>query len=354
MQVDGEPISTDELTAALDAVRQAEEQLPSDAAGVTFFEVATAVGFLHFARRGVEVGVIEVGLGGRFDSTNVCSPLVALITSISYDHTHLLGDKLASIAREKAGIIKPGHPTVSGVTAPEAEEVIVETCRERGSPLRQLGRDFTLTYEPGKVTADSDRQPRVAVVTAERTWPAMDLGLLGAHQAANAAVAVACVEEMRQHGLPVPDTAVVEGLAGVVWPARLEVLGRRPLVVLDCAHNVASARALVETLEESFPPGRRLLIAAISSDKDVPGILQALAPSFSHAFLTRYVSNPRSVAPKKMGEMLERDTQLPFTICDDPAAAWKLAREMARPEDLICATGSVFLAGELRPLLLAP
>src|SRR5262249_10536539 len=152
----------------------------------TFFEVATCAGFLHFLRRRVDVAVVEVGLGGRFDSTNVCQPLVSLITSISFDHTRQLGNRLASIAREKAGIVKPGRPAVSGATGTEARAVIERTCRERRAPLRQLGVDFHYHYEPGRVTQDGDRRPRVQVVTDRRTWPLLQLGLLGDHQAANA------------------------------------------------------------------------------------------------------------------------------------------------------------------------
>src|SRR5262249_22185568 len=155
-----------------------------------------------------------------------------------FDHTQQLGNTLASIAREKAGIVKPGRPTVSGVREPEARQVIVEVCRERQAPLLELGRDFHYAYEPGQVTAAGDRPPRVRVTTGRRAWPVLEVGLLGEHQAANAAVAVAAVEELREAGLAVDDAAVAAGLASVRWPARLEVVGRRPLVVLDCAHNL--------------------------------------------------------------------------------------------------------------------
>ncbi len=349
-QVDGRPISTPELTALLGEVREAARrsaQLP------TFFEVATAVGLLHFVRRRVDAAVLEVGLGGRLDSTNVCRPAVALITSISFDHTDLLGDRLASIAREKAGIVKPGRPVVSGVTAPEARAVIEEVCRERRAPLAQLGADFLYRYEPGWVDAETTRRPRVEVVTGRRRWPAFELNLLGEHQAANAAVAVACVERLREQGWHLPDAAVAAGLAEVAWPARLEVLGRRPLVVLDCAHNVASAAALADTLRTSFAPTRRWLVFAGSGDKDLAGMFRVLAPLFEHAFLTRYSDSARGVPPEQLAGLLRAASDLPATCCTTPADAWRAARDRAGPDDLICVTGSVFLAGELRPLLLA-
>jgi dihydrofolate synthase/folylpolyglutamate synthase len=355
IQVDGQPISAEELTALLAVVRDVEPQInPTGGAGrsgLTFFEVAAGLGFLHFARRRVDVAVVEVGLGGRFDSTNVCRPLVSVITSISLDHTRQLGDKLASIAREKAGIVKSGRPVVSGVIAPEARPVIVQTCQQRRAPLRQLGPDFWFTCEPGRVAADVYRKPRARIVTSERAWPEMELGLLGEHQAANAAVTVACVEELRRLGLTIADAAVADGLAEVHWPARLEVLTRRPLVVLDCAHNVASVQALVDTLNESFPPGRRLLILAVSNDKDIAGMLRVLAPHFAHVYATRYRSSARALPPEQIAELL-RPAQVPCTICENPTQAWQAARAAARPEDLICITGSVFLAGELHPLVM--
>jgi dihydrofolate synthase/folylpolyglutamate synthase len=179
----------------------------------------------------------------------------------------------------------------------------------------------------------------------------MELALLGEHQAANAAVALACVEELRERGWRIGDAAVAAGLAGVDWPARLEVVGRRPLVVLDCAHNVASAQTVVDTLRQSFPPTRRLLVFAGSSDKDLAGMFRVLAPHFAHAFLARYGNNPRGVPAERLAEILRQTGNLPFTVCGTTAEAWQAARAAAGPDDLICVTGSVFLAGELRPLL---
>jgi dihydrofolate synthase/folylpolyglutamate synthase len=346
-QVDGRPVSEPELTALLNDVKGASRGLT----GLTFFEVATAVGFLHFVRRRADAAVVEVGLGGRFDSTNVCDPEVALIASISFDHTKLLGDRLALIAREKAGIVKPGRPAVSGATAAEPRAVIEEVCRRRGAPLRQLGVDFHFRCQPGQVTNEGLRRPRLTVRTWRRAWPEMELNLLGGHQAANAAVAVACVELLRQAGWHLPDAAVADGLATVTWPARLEVVGRRPLVVLDCAHNVASAQALADTLRESFPPGRRVLLFAGSSDKDLAGMFGVLAPLFDAAVLTRYLDNPRAVPPERLAELHRAAGGAPPTLADSPAEAWGAARALAGPDDLICVAGSVFLAGELRPLL---
>jgi dihydrofolate synthase/folylpolyglutamate synthase len=350
VQVNGQPISPQELTDLLEEI-QGALAAGSGPIEPTFFEVATTLGFLYFRRQGVDAAVVEVGLGGRFDSTNVCLPVLAVITSISLDHIQQLGDRLASIAWEKAGIIKPGRPTVSGVTAPEARPVIAEVCCSQGSPLCQLGADFQFDYQPGRVDPTATNFPRLGIRTRQRHWPLMELGLLGEHQAVNAAVAVSCVEQLRHLGWPIGDQAVAEGLSQVRWPARIEIVGRNPLVILDCAHNVASAEALVATLLTSFPPVRRLLLFAGSADKDLLGMFRVLAPHFSHVFLTRYSRSTRALAVEDLGQMLQKVSSVPFSICPNALEALQAARALADREDLICITGSVYLAGELRPAL---
>jgi dihydrofolate synthase/folylpolyglutamate synthase len=361
--VDDEPISSEELTVLLNEVSRAVQALePDDKRAVTFFEVATALGFLHFARRQVDAAVIEVGLGGRFDSTNVCLPLVSVITSISFDHTGQLGNRLVQIAMEKAGIVKPGRPAVSGARDPEACQEIERICRARSAPLRRLGEDIHYRHEPGRITPEAVRLPRVQIATDRQTWPAMEIGLVGEHQAANAAVAVAAVEHLREEGFRIREESVAAGLAGLRWPARLEVLSRRPMVVLDCAHNVASAQALLDALVASFPGfaprqempsrrGRRLLLFAGSSDKDLAGMLRLLGRAFDHLFLTRYSNNPRSLPPDQMAAILRTVACVPFSTHPDSTEAWQATLAVARPEDLLCITGSVFLAGELRPVI---
>jgi dihydrofolate synthase/folylpolyglutamate synthase len=229
--------------------------------------------------------------------------------------------------------------------------------------LKQIEKDFHFHYEPGRVVPNEEslesphqgrfllQKSRVKIISPQKTWPAMELGLLGEHQAANAAVTVTAVEQLRELGMPIGDAAVAAGLANVFWPARLEVFGGHPLVVLDCAHNLASIHALIDTLSESFPARRRWLIFAGSGDKDLSGMLQILAPFFSHAFLTRFRTNSRAVPPEQLAALVA-SIGPPFTLCPSPEDAWQSARQSAGPSDLICITGSVFLAGEIRPLLL--
>jgi dihydrofolate synthase/folylpolyglutamate synthase len=355
IQVDRQPIAPDKVAALLEEIQSATP--PTFLQELTFFEIGTALGFVYFARRDVDLAIVEVGLGGRFDSTNVCDPLFSIITSISFDHTQILGDTLAKIAYEKAGIIKPGRPTISGVRDPEARQVIEEICRERGSGLRQIGVDFSFAHEPALIDAGHERLPRVQVTTRKGVMPALTLGLIGEHQAANAAVALAAVDELNKLGMLVRPSAIERGMERVVWPARLEILSRRPLVLLDCAHNVASAKALVQALSESFPlpaheRARRILIFAGNRDKDLAGMLHLLAPMFERIYLTSFQSSSRCLQPDQLYALLPADKQGASICCLTSSEAWCSARAEAKSYDLICIAGSVFLAGELRPIIL--
>jgi dihydrofolate synthase/folylpolyglutamate synthase len=357
IQVDRDPIAREELTALLLEIRTATPE--AFLQELTFFEIGTAVGFLHFVRRRVDFAIIEVGLGGRFDSTNVCEPLLSIITSISFDHTQILGDTLAKIAYEKAGIIKPLRPTISGVRNREARQVIEAICLERRSRLHQVDVDFGYTHVPACIDTARERWPTVQVTTQRRAWPALTLGLIGEHQAANAAVTIAAVEELMGQGVPIRASAVADGLASVVWPARLEILSRRPLVLLDCAHNVASARALVQALETSFPldtkeQGRRFLIFGGNRDKDLTGMLELLAPCFQRIYMTSSHGTTRCLAPEQLVSLLPEGKRAASIECAESSEAWHRARAEAKPNDLICIAGSVFLAGELRPIIMAP
>ena len=388
--VDGQPVSSDEFVALLRRVVPVVEAMDREAAsrdpresGPTYFDITTAMGLLSFVDRKVDAAVLEVGLGGRLDSTNVCQPLVSVITSISLDHTQLLGHTLASIAREKAGIIKPGVPVVSGVQAAEPRAVIREVCRRTASRLVEMGREFEATYQPphrvesspgtgemdfrylvpirkGVAQASSLSRnsqdgcatdpfsDRPLVPGREYEYRKLRLSLLGHHQAANAAVALATLEELRTLGWSIPEKAVREGLAEVSWPARIELVSRRPAVILDAAHNLASIDALTRVLDESFAAPRRLLVLAMTQDKDVGGMLRLLLGRFDRVLFTRYLGNPRAVPPAQLETMAAELTGRHYPVYQEPAAAWDAVRSMAEPDDLICVTGSFFIAAEMR------
>ena len=371
MTVDGCPSSGEEfagLIAQVKAVVDAMDRRTGTNGGyeqeTTYFEITTAAAMLHFAERQVDVAVLEVGLGGRLDSTNVCRPEVSVITSISFDHMRQLGNTLAAIAGEKAGIIKPGIPVVSGVVNEEPAEVIRARAQRLDCPYFEIGRDFQLAYrgielvslsEPARLVTRLDYAEPPG--NADEDLAGLQTGLLGRHQAANAAVAIATVRRLQQRGWAVSPTAVREGLACARVPARTEVVQRRPIVVVDAAHNVASIQALVDVLDEAFPEVRsRILIFATSQDKDLAGMLRCLLPKFSSVILTRYLNNPRYVEPVELKELADEivaagrglNCQVLVEAC--PAAAWSAAEALATDDDLICVSGSFFLAAEIRNL----
>ena len=300
IQVAGKKIAREEVVALAKEVRPQIERIP----GVTTFEAITAMSLLHFARTDVDVAVVEVGLGGRLDATNILTPEISVITSISLDHTYLLGDTLAEIAFEKAGIIKRGVPIVSAPQDPEAIEVLRTSSRERDAPLIEVGRDWD--YEPGPASLDGQR------FTARRMgnggseldgeyW----IPLLGRHQIENAVSAIAALHILRERGLRTPVKAVRDGLRHVYWPGRLEILSREPLVVVDCAHNPYSAQTLREALEEWFPDQRWVLIFGASADKDIAGMLALLLPISDYVIVTRS-DHPRGAAPSELADTTAR------------------------------------------------
>jgi dihydrofolate synthase/folylpolyglutamate synthase len=357
--IDGRACSEEEFVDLVDRLRPVVEAMDRKASGdgpadcgPTYFEITTAMALCHFARWRVQAAVLEVGLGGRLDSTNVCLPQVSVITSISLDHTKQLGGTLELIAREKAGIIKPGVPVVSGVTADGPREVIREVCRCQGSPLTELEVDFRFDYHPPHGLESSPGMGALdfqyLVMGREHRYEGLALGLLGQHQAANAAVALAALAELQERGFQVGPSAIREGLAGVSWPARVELVARRPAIIVDAAHNRASVEALVQVLAESFSVRRRLLVFATTQEKDIRGMLTILLAHFDRVIFTRYLNNPRAVAPQDLAGVAEKLTGRRYPVIADPAEAWREALREATAEDLVCATGSFFLAAEIR------
>lgn len=320
----------------------------------TFFELFNALAWMYFQEQQVDAVVLEVGLGGRLDSTNVCRPTVTVITTISFDHTQQLGKTLEKIAREKAGILKPVAPLVCGVLPDEPRTAIHEEAARKGVAIRQLGVDFSFEYHAGP----PDGRPTVDFVVDGERCENVELGLLGRHQGLNAAVAAATIGELRKLGWDVPEAALRAGLRNVDWPARVELVRRRPWVVLDVAHNAASAAALVSAIREAFPgdsaalPARRTLVFAASSDKDLRGMLAELLPFFSRIILTTYTTNPRATPTAALYELAVELGRPDAELCDDPQEAWDRVRGGLRPDDLVCVAGSIFLAAELRRRLL--
>ncbi|WP_376789726.1 bifunctional folylpolyglutamate synthase/dihydrofolate synthase [Thermoflexus sp.] len=333
IRMGGELIPTSTVVELFEQLRPAIEADPD----LTVFDILTAMGFLAFAEAGVEIAVVEVGLGGRLDSTNVVSPAVCLITALSMDHTEILGPTLAHIAFEKAGILKPGVPAVTAPQAEEAMAVLRQVAAERGAPLWTLEG---WRYGPEEIAPTGQRGE---IHSPDGSHWSIRLPLLGRHQWENAALAVAAVGQLREQGWTIPDEAIREGLERVQWPGRFEVLQEEPPLVLDGAHNDASATRLAETVAEVFPGRRWQLVFGISADKDPLAILAPLQPLVAGIWLTRS-RHPRAAAPQRLAEAA-RTLGLPGRIRSEVAHALEDALAEGGP---VLVTGSLFVVAEAR------
>ena len=358
LAIDAEPASAQQLVELVEVVRpvvEAMDRCHTQEGGPTYFEITTAMALCHFARQRVDLAVLEVGLGGRLDSTNICQPKVAVITSISFDHMAQLGDTLEQIAFEKAGIVKPSVPVISGVAESPAREVIARRCAECDAPLWQVGRDFHFEYFPPRLLDQQASMARVDVEIAptHASYRGLEMDLIGRHQAANAATALATIEQLRQQGWSIAPEAIRLGMRRARCPARIEVIQRKPTVVVDGAHNEASIEALVRTLDESFAKRCKWLVFAAGQDKDIRGMLTRILPCFDQVVFTRYQTNPRSVAPEQLAACARSigTDERGIHVCSTPLEAWQIARRGLRDDDLLCVTGSFFIAGEFRRLL---
>jgi dihydrofolate synthase / folylpolyglutamate synthase len=350
--VDGQPPAAAELSRAAEAVRAASEELVTTGvlpAPPTFFEATTAVAFEMFKRARVEVAVLEVGLGGRFDATNVVTPAVSAITSIDLDHTDLLGPTLEDIAREKAGIVKTGVPVVVGERKPGPRAVIEAAAAERGAPFVGAfdGIDVQSRFDAGHA--------RLELRTPYRTYTNVHLALAGRHQIDNAVVATRLLETLSDAGVALAAEAIRAGLERAVWPARLESIdaGRigRPghTVLLDAAHNPAGARALASYLAE-WHPGGVPIVFGVMRDKDIRGMVAGLASQASRFDVTR-AQTPRAADPASLADAVrEAAPDIPVEVHPDVRGAIEAAIDRSGSRTVVCA-GSIFLVGEARAIL---
>jgi len=340
MRVNGGPISEEEFVALVGGLKPEVEAVNRKATygQLTTFELLTALGFAFFKRKGAEFQVLEVGMGGTFDATNVITPEVGIITSISLDHTEVLGNSLAKVAGEKAGIIKPGSIVVTSPQPDEVARVIEEACLNRGAELIRVGSDVTWR----SLGFDSDRQS--LQVKGRLNDYKLSIPLLGQYQLENAAVAVAALEVLAEKGFKISRDSIVNGLAKVNWPGRLQILSRHPLLVVDGAHNPDSAQKLKQSLEQYFNFDRAILVIGVSCDKDIAGIVSELAPLFGKVIVTRS-RHPRAMAPPPIvAEFTRHGAKV--EVAEDVSTALSLALGMAGARDLVCVAGSLFVVGE--------
>ena len=350
-QIDRQMISREEFAALVSELRAHVEGTPIPPARRfrTFFELTTALTFLYFARHQVDIAVVEVGLGGRLDTTNVLTPQVAVLTPIGLEHTRLLGDTLAAIAGEKAGIIKPHSCVVSAPQAPEVVEVFARRCHEQDATLLLAERDFQWHVDMAACHGN-----RMHFDGCGQHLQDLQIPLLGRHQAANAAVALAVVSQLQQQGWSITEAHMRQGLAGVRWEGRMEVLSRAPWVLLDGAHTVEAAVCLRQALTELFPRQRVSFVLSMSTDKRLTEIIATLAPIAHEVIVTRF-HNPRACDPQALAEIV-RQHGVAVQIEPDSVVALAQARCRAQATDVVCVTGSLLFVGEIKARLqgLAP
>jgi dihydrofolate synthase / folylpolyglutamate synthase len=344
IQVGQTPIPDERLLGLTVTIRQIAESRLRDSP--TFFEAATAMAFAYFAELGVQFAVIEVGLGGRFDATNVVTPHVSVITTIGVDHQQYLGNTLEEIAREKAGIIKPGVPVIVGSLAQSPDAVIRHAAAERQASAFFLGTDFGVV---GEMPA------RFSYRGLWRNYDDLACALDGRHQLDNAGCALAALEAARERGTVVTDDAIRDGLRAVRWPGRLELVGRAPDILLDGAHNPQAAEALAAYLTKrasgSLSSGRLILVIGMMRDKDHRAVLAHLAgvPGVSRIILT-HAAHPRAAEPEILAHHAT-DLGLRFQTAATVGEAFAVARSIAGPADSICVTGSLLVVGEIKAIL---
>ena len=312
---------------------------------VSFFEIYTALAFTYFADNAVDFAVIEVGLGGRLDATNVVDPLVSVITPISLEHTAILGDTHEAIAKEKAEIIKPNRPVIVAPQVPEARAVFEAVAADRDAPMVEVGRDIHLKRKDWNINGQT-----FDLTTQSSFYPDLFLPLHGEHQALNAATAIGCIERIRQEGYKVPRTSIYDGLKEVRWTGRMQVVGQSPAILLDGAHSPTSAKALCEAIREVFHYDRLILVVGLMRDKDLKAIGEVLCPFADEIITTQAFDNPRVTPAEEIaGAWSEIGTN--FHVCPNVREAIPLAKSIATTSDLICIAGSIYIVGEAMKVL---
>ena len=341
IRVDGRMIDEDTLSRIIADSKPHFEKLRDQ--GLSFFEIYTAAAFLYFKEMQVDIAVMETGLGGRLDATNAAQSVVSVITPISIEHAHILGNTLDKIAYEKAGIIKTGSICVSGPQDKEALDVIEDRCAKTGAGLFLVGRDIKV-YD---IELNKERE-RFNVRTVHREYRKLETTLLGRHQAINAATAIGAVEALGESGIAISEDSIRIGIAGTDWPGRMEIIERDPFIVLDGAQNIASAKALIEAMKRRFGAEKFTLILGISMDKDIKGICGVFSAEAMRIVLTR-ARTPRAADPEIIKKYIDHGS---VEIIPDSKDALRSVLAKADKKDIILVTGSLYLVGEIREILI--
>jgi len=338
--VDGSLISEAEFAAAMVEIRPSIESMKLNTSfrQLTYFEALTALAFAYFKKKLVGFQVLEVGLGGRLDATNVTKPVVCIITPVSLDHTQILGNSVEEIAREKAGIIKPGCWVVLSPQPVEAASVINDICWEKKVKVVQVGKDITWHKTGG------DLHHQSLAIESRTSKYQVDIPLLGDFQLENAATAVAALEILTSEGFDISDTDLAQGFGRVKWPGRFHIMQENPLVLVDGAHNVASMRGLISNIKEYFSCKRIFLVFGTSCDKDIAGIISELVALSPQVIVTR-AGHSRAAPLSTLAEEFSR-RGIESEIIETISEAISRALSIADRKDIICVTGSLFVVAE--------
>jgi len=336
IQIDGNPIDDESVVRLYELVKEANQ----GKRGATFFEFATAMAFKEFARRKVDWAVIETGMGGRLDATNIVSPELTIITNIALEHKEYLGNTLAQIASEKGGIIKPDIPVVTGVTQQSVIAVIEDICRRQKSACFRKGKDFRIRRKP---------EGRFDYFGIHQNIKDLTTGLAGEHQFDNAAIALAACEQLIARGIALPEAVIRNALATHHWAGRLEKVLDRPMVILDGAHNLMAAKVLAQYLQENLKDKTTTLVIGILSDKPYEAILKSLVPTCAKVILTQPKID-RSLPPETLLKTASR-IHSKVEIIPDVAEALETAINRSAAEDAVCVAGSLYVVGEAKEAL---
>jgi dihydrofolate synthase/folylpolyglutamate synthase len=345
--INGQMISKVDFT---ELMKQVSVAAAKEGIDPTFFELTTAVAMKHFAEQAVDIAVMEVGLGGRLDSTNIITPLVSVITTIDFDHTHVLGGTLAKIAREKAGIFKPGVPVITFEQADPVEQVLREVAEEVGCPLKVVNKDIEFSQRFG-ASPELGPHTRVCMISETSQFMHIPVPLPGEHQAANCGVALAVIDTLKGCGFEFPEVPLHEGLAATRTPGRMELIWDQPRILVDGAHNAASLSALMRCVGAHVPYDSMVCIFGCCEDKDIPAMLERLSLGGDKVIFTRAKGNARAADPEDLQrEFTERSGKMNQVAASLPEAIDLATRAVGR-DDLICITGSFYLVGEAKKYL---
>jgi dihydrofolate synthase / folylpolyglutamate synthase len=345
IRINDEMISRGEMVRLVRRVELVLRKMAADPP--TFFEILTAMSFRYFSDKKVDIAVIETGLGGRLDSTNVINPEVTGITSISYDHTAVLGNTLAKITEEKAGIFKKGVPAVSVIQAPEASAVLERVARNVHAPLEFVGTDIEFSHR-FEVTRPRGPHVRVCLTTERSRFEHLTVPLIGEHQAVNCGLALAMLDKLKVRGFEFDDARAIEGLQKLKLPGRIEIVWHSPKVIVDGAHNAASVQALFRGISQYIPYDSMVVIFGCNVDKDIDGMLEQVSLGADKVIFTKVDENPKSASPEELsGRYVERFGKMAQVAANFQEAMDIATRAITR-EDLVTVTGSFYLVGQAK------